>query len=268
MPPPRPQLMTMVLALTTVALAGCGGGAPQQGEPSRASTVTAAPPPSTAPRPACAAPPPPPRGTPQLAPARAVVDRAVSRAAAGERRFVTRLNLSTTTGLRATALLRGTRRADGSSSGRLRWQGAASLLLPDLTLRIADDQLAIRGAHDAAFRPLGSASGVSLDVGRELLAHPFLLEASTARGTLDDLALTLDAPRDELRDYATHERRGPVTELLRNAELLRITPRVVAGRLVHDRFVLRTAIPTTVTQIEPLAGTTVTLTGSTTTCSR
>jgi hypothetical protein len=155
----------------------------------------------------------------------------------------------------------GSRGADGSSSARLRWQGPESLLLPDMTLRIVDDQLALRTERDTAFRQLGSASGVSLDVGRELLAHPFLLEPRAARGTLDDLALTLDAPRDELRSYAVTERRGPITELLRDVEHLQITPRVIDGTLVADRFMLRTRVPKSFTEIAPLHDVVVTLPG-------
>jgi hypothetical protein len=195
-----------------------------------------------------------------------IVDRAVARANTRDRRFTTRLQLSTSTGLRGNAVLVGRRSADGSSTARLRWRGPAALLLPDTTLRIVDDQLTIRTDRDAAFRSLGSASGVSLDVGRELLAHPFLLDARDAQGRRDDLVLTLVAPRDQLRRYATSERRGPVTELLRDVDALQVTPRIVDDELVHDRFVLRTRIPSTITEILPLRGATVTITGATSTC--
>ena len=53
-----------------------------------------------------------------------------------------------------------------------------SVWLPSATLRISGDQLAVRAGSSSEFTPRGSASGVHLDVGRELLMHPFLLRTT------------------------------------------------------------------------------------------
>ena len=179
--------------------------------------------------------------------------RAVTRAGASRRPFVTDGDVVVDDGLRARARLVGTRAANGSSSGHLDWRGAAGLLLPDGDLRIAGNQLALRrdDQRAAGFTPLGSASGIALDVGRELLTHPFLLDVVATGGSGSIRSFRLVARPDELRAYAGTERQGLATELLLGARSLTIDARVVDGTLVADTFRLVTTLPP---RFEALAG--------------
>ena len=200
-----------------------------------------------------------------LVEARTAVDRAAVRRTREGGSFVTRLVLRRPP-FTAIGTLRGRRLATGDSTGRLTWHGAARLLLPDATLAITGDQLRIRTDSDASFRPLGSASGVALDVGRELLDHPFLLDAVAARALDATLSVTLQPRIGELRTYATTERRGPVTELLRETQsaLLRVT--VDDGRLVRDHFAFTTLVPDSPPFPDALAGWRVSISGETVRC--
>jgi hypothetical protein len=164
------------------------------------------------------------------------------------RRFVTRLTLTLDTGLVARATLRGSRQGDGSSTALLRWRGPARLLLPDTHIRIRRNQLATRptaaaGAAAPAWTELGSASGIALDVGRELFTHDFLLDVTGTATRATTRTVRAMARPAELRAYATAERQGLATELLAGASSLRIDARIDRGLLTADVFRLRTQLP-------------------------
>ncbi len=200
-----------------------------------------------------------------VASARATIDDAARATTRSGGAFVTQLQVRSGAITLARARLTGRRSADGSSRGHLAWSGAASLLAPDLDLRIVDNSISLRrDDRPRVWQPLGSASGVALDVGRELLMHPFLLRERSANGAGDSVRVALVAPAAALRDYATNERQGPVTELLRRASRLRIEATTANGRLVSDRFVLATQIPAGIDGLEQLAGRRVVISGITT----
>jgi hypothetical protein len=194
-----------------------------------------------------------------------MVDDAARRAGNTRTRFTTSLQLHVERARFGGANLVGTR-AGGRSTGTLRWTGAASALFDDATLRIERDRLLVRTKSDSTFRDVGSASGVTLDVGRELLAHPQLLEVVDARGSERGARIVLEAPAMRLRSYATTERQGPVTMLLASVRSLRLVVQVAGGRLVTDRFALRSRVPADVDLLRPLAGRAITLVGSTRHC--
>lgn len=175
--------------------------------------------------------------------ARLALARATTAAGARGHRFVTAARITSARGVAITARIEGRRTPDGRSEAVLAWDGPVGLALPAGTGRIVDDQLYARRAHHQEWLELGSASGISLDVGRELLAHPFLLEVVGAAWRGDELHVAAVAPAARLRHYAGTERRGPPSELLRSASSLRITASVRSGRLVGDAFVLRTRVP-------------------------
>lgn len=259
----------ITIGLLAVAGSGCGGEGRQPApdavhRDSPRTPATAAP----APLDRCA-PPPLLVGRPvDAAAARERLTSAVRAARRTERRFVTNLSLRAGELGPFTARLVGTRRADGSSRATLRWSGAAAALLPDVDLAVHRDRIRIRDAGGAsAWRDLGSASGVALDVGRELFDHPFLLRTRSAAGAGRRLDLRMEAPAAGLRAYATTERRGPITELLRNARSLRITAQVDGATLVGDRFRLVTVVPDGIPAIAALRGRVVEVAGATGLCS-
>lgn len=199
-----------------------------------------------------------------LAAATRALHRATSTATHTGHVFRTSLHLRFATGLVARATLNGRRTADGASTARLEWIGPASLVAPDADLRIEQDRLLVRlDAHHARWRDIGSASGIALDVGRELLTHPFLLQVTGVRGSSDSQTISLTAPAAGLRTYASTERRGWATDLLAGTRSLRYAAQLRSGRLAGDRFVLRTRLP----QRSPLLpGSAVTVQGATAYC--
>jgi hypothetical protein len=258
-----------VLALAATVLAACGGGdrraTSEQDDPTTRPPATRATGPA-APPDRCATPlPPAPGAAIGATQARAIVDAAAGAATTRPHRFRTQLVVDADGLPQLDATLIGRRAADGSSAGVLRWRGPAALVLPEARVRVADDRIRIATA-DSAWRNLGSASGVALDVGRELLVHPFLLELRDARGVSRNLDARLVAPTASLRDYATAERQGPVTELLAQTRSLVLDARVVDDALVRDRFVLRTTVPSSFPLAGPVGGRTVTIRGTTRYC--
>jgi hypothetical protein len=215
--------------------------------------------------PTCPKPPAPADAQLDPAVARRLLDAAARRATAATGSFVTDLQVQLDGELLGTARLDGTR-SRTSSHGDLRWSGGAALLLPDMSLRIERDRLLVKTERDDDERDIGSASGVALDVGRELLDHPQLLDVTAARGTRARFTVDLTAPAPRLRAYATGERQGPVTELLRGVRSLRLTAHVAAGRLAFDSFVLQTDVPPGIDELGALAGRTVTVAGQTRHC--
>lgn len=172
---------------------------------------------------------------------RALALAAAANATRTGHRFSTRLDLAYGP-LRARATLTGRRTPENSSVARIDWTGAAGLLLRDMQLRIIDDQLYTQpGPPSAPWQERGSASGVSLDVGRELLDHDFLLTTTAAWGDERAAAVAFTVPADRVREYATTERRGPVTDLLRSIRRLTLVAHVRDGRLVGDQFTLVTS---------------------------
>lgn len=183
--------------------------------------------------------------------ARELVEAATKRATRTPHRFDIALTIEADAlPARIHGRLVGVRDAGGASRGRLTWSGLAGAALPELDLRIVHDRLALRERPRGAWRELGSASGVSLDVGRELLDHPFLLTYARARGRSREATVVLVAPPEQLRRYATDERRGPVSELLAGATSLTLVAHIAAGELAGDAFTLVTDAPSGV----PLVG--------------
>ncbi|MCW2949809.1 MAG: hypothetical protein JWN41_822 [Thermoleophilia bacterium] len=178
-------------------------------------------------------------------------------------RFATAAVLALDSGVTLRATLAGVHGSHGQSTGTLRWAGLARALLPSEQLRIADNEIAVRELRvGARWQPLGSASGIALDVGRELLMHPFLLDVTAvARGDRVLVVRSVARPAD-LRRYATNERHGLATELLAGARSLQIDALLVGGRLAGDRFQLVTVLPSQLAT--RLHATRVTLTGCTT----
>lgn len=242
----------ILLCAVVLLASGCGGDAAGEDDRSPRDATTTSPA-STSSEPAADPCAPPARILPAPRPATAAalasatrdLARAVERAGAARRRFVTDGEVVVTGGVRVRARLVGERAADGSSTGRLDWRGAAALVAPDADLRIVDNQLTMRrdDEHAAGFTPMGSASGIALDVGRELLTHPFLLDVVAVGGSGDIRTYRLVARPDDLRAYAGTERQGLATELLVGARSLTIDVRVVDGVLVSDVFRLRTVLP-------------------------
>lgn len=265
----RPIRIPALLAVVALvgAVAGCGGPDAPPSTPKQQPAPPAAPAAVPAATDGCgAAPSTKSGGTPvtDLVAARASIDRASRARTASGSRFTIRGTANVTGLPSARARITGTRTAANASAASLRWEGTARALLPDARLRIVRDTIGVRVAG-TDWRDLGSASGVSIDVGRELLEHPFLLEARSARRIDGALEVTLVAPTAALRDYATSERRGPVTDLLRGTRSLRLIARVdSSGALTGDRFTLATVLPASIS--ERLAGRAVTLRGSTTSC--
>lgn len=197
--------------------------------------------------------------------ARRIVEAAAVRARRSGHRFTTLLAVRAS-GLRANARIQGRRLRSGASVATVTWTGAARLLLPDLQLRIVEDQLYLQRGDRPGWRSLGSASGVALDVGRELLDHPFLLDPVAARASGRHVALELVAPHERMRTYATTERRGPVTDLLGGTRRLALTAHVSGRRLTGDDFTLVTRNPASIDVPGLAAGTPITVTGETYYC--
>ncbi len=191
-----------------------------------------------------------------------MVDAAAGRSRRLGHRFETDLRIRS--GLSASATLRGRLLPTGESEARLEWSGPASLVLPDATVRIVGNSIYARSEGDAAWRSLGSASGVALDVGRELLDHPFLLRPVAGREDEHRAVVELVADPAALRAYAGTERRGIATDLLVGARSLRITSLAAGGRLVADTFALTTRLPPALAKVAggPLAR----VTGATSYC--
>jgi hypothetical protein len=241
---PRPSLVALLAALAAGAT-GCGGSDGPAREPrDRAEPAPA----RVVERDACGRPTAAPLDARHelvdLVTGRSKVDAAATRRTVSGGRFVTDLTVAVSRGPHLRGTLTGRRDANGTSSGTIRWRGASSLLVPDLDLRIVDDRLLVRRrSGDRTWATLGSASGVALDVGRELLMHPFLLRSTTASRAGDLTEVQLLAPPADLRTYATSERRGPVTDLLRRTTSLRLVVHLRGNRLVRDEFDLATTLP-------------------------
>lgn len=255
-----------LVAAAGLLLVACGGSDERESTPPRPPSADPAPEPARGPVMDCTA-----QGRvivtdrSSTTAARTVVDAAAGRARRSGHRFTTLLTVRAS-GLRANARIQGRRLPGGASVANLERSGAATLLLPDLQLRIVDDQLYLARSDDPAWRSIGSASGVALDVGRELLDHPFLLEPVAARASDGHVALDLVAPPASLRAYATAERRGPVTDLLRGTRRLTLTAHATGRRLTGDDFTLVTRIPESIDLpgLEP--GSPITVIGETSYC--
>lgn len=182
--------------------------------------------------------------------ARRLLDQSIARAGRTDRIFTTQIKVQDHT-RRSEGMLTGHRRADdGTSQGTLRWT-TREIPLPQGVILIKDNELSLAKDAKSPQLKLGSASGVSLDVGRELLAHPFLVDTRTASGTKRSFTITMVAPQARLRSYATHERSGPVSTLLEQAQSLHITAHVRDGNLVADHFTLKlTGSLSAVTQVD------------------
>ncbi|MCW2960387.1 MAG: hypothetical protein JWM90_774 [Thermoleophilia bacterium] len=242
-----------LLLVTMLALfaAGCGGSdAPKEDAPRKpaqpgVATTTDARSSGTA---RGCTPPAIPRAVgPVTNAARRTLSAATRRATATAHQFHTRATITTQRGLTARAQVTGAVAPTGTSTARLRWEGAAALLLPDLALRIRDNRLAV-GISGAAPVDRGSASGIALDVGRELHTHPFLLDlgaatTTPARTTPARTVIAATARPAELRAYAGTERQGLATELLVGARRLTITTVIDDGRMTADTFTLVTQVP-------------------------
>lgn len=268
--------LTLIALLAAFTLAGCGASDPEPhdtttGAPTRTDEPSTAPPPGRLDNAAQC------RGTrtsagplrtsTDLTGARSLVLAAARRATRTGHRFAVELDVAAGR-LRADATVFGRRTPANASSALVVWSGTAGVLLPDLGLRIVDDQLYLqRGNFDSPWQRAGSASGVSLDVGRELLDHPFLLRATSARGdSAAATTVTFTAPAERLRAYATSERHGPVTDLLRTARQLTLVAHVRGGRLVGDRFTLVTTAPDSL-RLGPIAtGTPIRIAGTSSYC--
>ena len=96
--------------------------------------------------------------------------------------------------------------------------------------------------------------------------HPQLLRPTSAAGAGDTVQVAFVAPAAQLRAYATTERRGPVTDLLRATTALTLTSTATRERLVADRFTLATVVPRTVARGPIRTGTRITIRGATTYC--
>lgn len=270
----RAQLRIGLLALVAPLAAGCGDGSDRD----RGPDVRPPAPPAQRAVPVedsdpggsgepCSAPAPVVPAPTDRTGSRARLEAAVRTATRSDRRFVTRLVLRPGTQGPFTARLAGTRQADGSSRATLRWTGAAAIVLPDAEVAIAANRVRIRGTgRDNAWRDVGSASGAALDVGRELLDHPFLLQVVRTSRDGGRIDVVLQARAGELRAYATNERRGPVSDLLRGARSLRITAHLDEGELVGDRFQLVTTVPAGIPALAPFSGRVVRVVGTTGSC--
>lgn len=257
-----------LVAIATAAVAGCGEHSRERPAAPSMPTSTVAGPEIVEIAERCVPPSPLAARHHDVEPsvARVRLDGSVRAATRADRRFITRLVLRAGSGGRFAGRLVGTRRAGGASRATLRWSGAAGILLPDAELAIGADRIRIRTGSGSPWRDAGSASGAALDVGRELLDHPFLLRPVRAARRGNRLDVDLVAPPARLRAYATAERRGPVTELLRGARSLRITAHVRGDELVGDRFRLVTTVPSGIPTLTPLAGRLVEVVGSTGSC--
>lgn len=206
------------------------------------------------------------RTSTDLAGARDLVLDAARRATRTGHRFAVELEVVSGR-LGAEAIVFGRRTPTNASSALVVWSGAAGAVLPDVGMRIVDDQLYLQpGNFGSPWRRAGSASGVSLDVGRELLDHPFLLRVANARREQSSATVTFTAPAAHLREYATSERRGPVTDLLRQARQLTLVAHVRGGRLVGDRFSLVTTVPASLRLGAVPAGTPIRIAGTSSYC--
>lgn len=198
--------------------------------------------------------------------ARTVALEAARRATRSGHRFSIALDVRSGR-LRGEATIYGRRTPSNANAALVHWTGAASALLPDVGMRIVDDQLYIQPGHfDSPWRRAGSASGVSLDVGRELLDHPQLLRVTSVRGRGPAMTVAFAASPERLRADATSERRGPVTDLLRQARRLTLVAHVRGGRLVGDRFTLVTTVPESLRLGPITAGTPIRITGMSSYC--
>lgn len=164
-----------------------------------------------------------------------------------QRSFTTDLLVEAAGMPRLRATLRGLGR-HGATSATATGAGIARAAVDGWELAIRSDHLYGRAAGDdrvsasrpafAGWRDLGSASGVQLDVARELLTHPMLTQVQSARRRGDTLEVRLVVPAPALRAYAADERSGPVTDLLVRARELRVEATIRGGRIRSDRFTL------------------------------
>ncbi|MCW2971978.1 MAG: hypothetical protein JWN72_251 [Thermoleophilia bacterium] len=272
----RRVALAALLPALAAAVASCGASSDERGasrarsrEGGSAPAASTSASSTTAPTPtrSCTVPQgifPAPTSPTGLATATRALAAATDRASRTRRPFTTDLAITLASGVRVRGRLSGVRRADGSSAGTLRWQGAARFLLPDQQLRIAGNQLAVRAHAGDRWRALGSASGVALDVGRELFTHPFLLDVTGTGGTGELRTVRAVARVADLRAYATTERQGLATELLAGATALRIDAAISRGTLTADVFTLRTRLPTDYAR--RLRSATVTIVGRTAAC--
>jgi hypothetical protein len=263
--------LLLLAAVVVPVLGACGSEDASRGRDDPAASRSGADRPARSAGASCA-----PTTDPTTTPARSIdpasgrklLDAAAARATRAGHRFVTDLQVDAGS-VRLTGTLAGRRTPDGASRARLTWTGVAALVATDLEVRIVDDVILLRPAGSRTrFAGAGSASGIALDVGRELLDHPQLLVARSATRTADDrtTVVTLATPAPALRDYATRERRGLATDLLRSARSLKFTSTVRAGRLAGDRFVLRARLPAGTPLERIAAGTPITITGTTRYC--
>jgi len=242
----RARIPLLLITWAALIAAGCGSsnGADRQNSGDGTAQTTTATRTMTAPAEvACGAVP----GAVGAAPFdRSATERLVARAAARSTRLGNRFELEARievrTGLSATAFVHGYRTPDGDSEASLHWGGAAGLLLPDATARIVDNNVYLR-MNEGPWSNEGSASGIALDVGHELLLHPFLLEVAGRANRSDTATIVHDVPAAGLRAYASTERQGIATDLLVGARSLTLVTRIADGTVTGDRFTLVTAVP-------------------------
>lgn len=168
--------------------------------------------------------------------ARRLLDSAVTKAGDTDRAFQTILDVWID-GRHSHGVLDGIRTAAGAGTGTLDWDDRRSTL-PRGIIRIESDVVTIATREDTPPFELGSAAGIELDVGRELLAHRPLVDVVAARGTDGEFTIALVAPARRLRLHAQRERTGPVSELLGSTRSLAIRAHVRNQLLVADSFSL------------------------------
>ena len=111
-----------------------------------------------------------------------------------------------------------------------------------LDARIVADRLYLRRSRQ--WYDMGSAGGITLDVGRELFAHPQLYRVSGAERLHDGTLLVQGVvPGPRLAEHARNERSGPISDALQHTTRVSFTARVRGGQLVADTVNGRLGFP-------------------------
>lgn len=173
---------------------------------------------------------------------RSLLASAVRHATLTGRDFTWTLSLPAGVSVHASGHRNGIANGQPGDASRATMRIDALILSSRASAVIAKDHLYLRTS--GRWFDAGSASGTSLDVGRELMVHEQLIDVTGGRVFRSGgVVVRGRVSRQALRSQLAQEPAGPVSQLLSQASGIRFSAGVRAGRLEAVTLDLRTPLP-------------------------
>lgn len=206
-------LVKIVVVAALAAASGCGASDATRGA-----------------RPADAGPPPPPPLTVVDGPtARLMLVTAVRRASQRRRRFITVAAVPLRHGGTLRLTFDGSR--DPGAGSTLVARRRALSFVPAPAFQVRRNWLRVRVDRRSSWRDLGSADGIALDVGREMLAHEPLLRVHRGLVRGDSSTIDVRVTSAALATQAAQDPSSPIATLLSRTSGVRATVYLGHGML-------------------------------------